>query len=53
MTASVAGLGLIPFILSAGEPGKEILFPCCSCNLPGGLISSTLLDMVVTPTCIL
>ncbi|MEO8666666.1 MAG: efflux RND transporter permease subunit, partial [Ignavibacteria bacterium] len=49
MTASVAGLGLIPLILSAGEPGKEILFPV-AVVIFGGLISSTLLDMVVTPT---
>lgn len=49
MTASVAGLGLIPLILAAGEPGKEILFPV-AVVIFGGLISSTLLDMVVTPT---
>ncbi|CAN5616480.1 efflux RND transporter permease subunit [soil metagenome] len=48
MTASVAGLGLIPLILSAGEPGKEILFPV-AVVIFGGLISSTLLDMVITP----
>jgi len=49
MTACVAGLGLIPLILAAGEPGKEILFPV-AVVIFGGLISSTLLDMVVTPT---
>ncbi len=49
MTASVAGLGLVPLILSAGESGKEILFPV-AVVIFGGLISSTILDMVVTPT---
>lgn len=49
MTASVAGLGLIPLILSSGEPGKEILFPV-AVVIFGGLISSTILDMIVTPT---
>ncbi|MDZ4713714.1 MAG: efflux RND transporter permease subunit, partial [bacterium] len=49
MTASVAGLGLIPLMLSAGEPGKEILFPV-AVVIFGGLMSSTLLDIVVTPT---
>ncbi|MDQ3019040.1 MAG: efflux RND transporter permease subunit [Bacteroidota bacterium] len=48
MTASVAGLGLIPLMLSAGEPGKEILFPV-AVVIFGGLMSSTLLDIVVTP----
>lgn len=48
MTASTAGLALIPLVLSAGEPGKEILYPVAIVIL-GGLISSTLLDMIVTP----
>ena len=48
MTAAVAGLALIPLVLAAGEPGKEILFPVAVVIL-GGLISSTLLDMAVTP----
>ncbi len=48
MTAAVAGLALVPLVMSAGQPGKEILFPVAVVIL-GGLISSTLLDMAVTP----
>lgn len=48
MTALTAGLALIPLTLSAGEPGKEILYPVAVVIL-GGLFSSTLLDMAVTP----
>jgi CzcA family heavy metal efflux pump len=48
MTALTAGLALVPLVLAAGEPGKEILYPVATVIL-GGLISSTLLDMVVTP----
>ncbi len=27
MTALTAGIGLVPLVLAAGEPGKEILYP--------------------------
>ncbi|WP_462255429.1 efflux RND transporter permease subunit [Ferruginibacter sp.] len=48
MTALVAALALIPLTMDATAPGKEILYPVATVIL-GGLISSTLLDMVVTP----
>ena len=48
MTAAVAGLALIPLVLAANQPGKEILYPVAVVIL-GGLISSTFLDMAVTP----
>lgn len=48
MTALVAALALIPLTLDANASGKEILYPVATVIL-GGLISSTLLDMVVTP----
>ncbi len=48
MTASTAALALIPLLLSQGEPGKEILYPV-AVVIVGGLISSTLLDLIVTP----
>lgn len=49
MTASTAGLALIPLLLSKGEPGKEILYPV-AVVIVGGLISSTLLELLVRPT---
>ena len=48
MTALTAGLALIPLVLAAGEPGKEILYPVGVVIL-GGLVTSTILDMAVTP----
>ena len=48
MTAAVAGLALIPLVLAVGQPGKEILYPVAVVIL-GGLVSSTILDMAVTP----
>ena len=48
MTALSAGIALIPLLLAAGEPGKEILHPV-AVVIVGGLVSSTLLDLLVTP----
>jgi CzcA family heavy metal efflux pump len=49
MTALCAGIGLLPLALAGGQPGKEILTPVAQVVL-GGLVSSTLLDVLVTPT---
>jgi HME family heavy-metal exporter len=48
MTALVAALALIPLTMDATAPGKEILYPVATVIL-GGLVSSTLLDIIVTP----
>ncbi len=48
MTALVAALALIPLTMDATAPGKEILYPVATVIL-GGLVSSTILDMIVTP----
>ncbi len=48
MTALTAGLSLVPFILAADAPGKEILHPLAVVVL-GGILTSTLLDQLVTP----
>ena len=43
------GLALVPLVLASGQPGKEILYPV-AVVIVGGLLSSTLLDLIVTPT---
>jgi len=48
LTALSAGLALTPLLRGAGEPGREILHPV-AVTIFGGLISSTLLDAVLTP----
>ena len=48
MTALVAAIALVPLLLAADEPGKEILHPVAGVIF-GGLVSSTLLDTLLTP----
>jgi Cu/Ag efflux pump CusA len=49
MTAMAAGLALVPLAVGGGRPGSEIQTPMAIVILCG-LISSTLLNMVVVPT---
>ena len=48
MTALTAVLGLIPIAMAKGEPGSELLAPLAIVVL-GGLVTSTLLNLVVVP----
>jgi len=48
MTALVAAFALTPLLLAADAPGKELLHPV-AVVIFGGLISSTLLDTLLTP----
>jgi len=48
MTALVTAIALVPLLLAAEAPGKEILHPV-AVVIFGGLISSTILDTVLTP----
>jgi HME family heavy-metal exporter len=48
MTALSAGVALVPLMIGADAPGKEILHPV-AVTIFGGLISSTLLDTFLTP----
>ena len=48
MTALVTAAALLPLMVSADAPGKEILYPV-AVVIFGGLLSSTLLDTLLTP----
>ncbi len=48
MTAVTTTLGLIPLAMGQGDTGKEILHPLAIVVI-GGLVSSTLLDQLLTP----
>ena len=49
MTAFVASLALLPLVFAKGQPGSEVLHPV-AVVIVGGLLTSTILDIVVTPT---
>lgn len=48
MTALTSGIGLVPLALAPDQPGREILYPVATVII-GGLVTSTLLDFLVTP----
>ena len=49
MTALTTGLALVPLVLAGNIPGQEIEYPMAIVIL-GGLITSTLLNLLVVPT---
>ncbi len=48
MTASSAALALIPFLLAADAPGKEMLHPL-AVVIFGALATSTIISLFLTP----
>ena len=48
MTAMTSFIGLLPLLFGAGQTGKEILYPLALVVF-GGMLTSTVLDQVVTP----
>lgn len=52
MTALVTALGLLPLAVGSGEPGREIEGPMATI-IVGGLISSTILNLLILPTIML
>lgn len=48
MTALTASLALVPILMSAGEPGREIIYPV-AVVIFSGLFTSTLLDLTIRP----
>ena len=49
MTALSAGVALVPLMIDASAPGKEILHPV-AITIFGGLVTATILDTLLTPT---
>ncbi|WP_145109833.1 efflux RND transporter permease subunit [Cereibacter sediminicola] len=49
MTALSAGAALVPLMIDAHAPGKEILHPV-AITIFGGLVTATVLDTLLTPT---
>lgn len=49
MTALSAGLGLLPLVVAGERPGQEIEYPMAVVIL-GGLVTSTLLNLLILPT---
>ena len=49
MTALTTGLALVPLVLAGNLPGQEIEYPMAIVIL-GGLVTSTLLNLLVVPT---
>lgn len=49
MTALSAGVALVPLMIDAHAPGKEILHPV-AITIFGGLVTATILDTFLTPT---
>jgi HME family heavy-metal exporter len=52
MAALAAGVALLPLLIDAATPGKEILHPV-AITISGGLISATALDAFITPILLL
>ena len=52
MTALVTALGLLPLAIGSGEPGREIEGPMATI-IVGGLITSTILNLLILPTLML
>jgi heavy-metal exporter, HME family len=52
MTALSAGVALLPLMVDAATPGKEILHPV-AVTIFGGLVSATALDAFLTPVLLL
>ena len=48
MTALSAGVALVPLMIDATSPGKEILHPV-AVTIFGGLVSATVIDAILTP----